>query len=146
MSAPLDPRDWGPAPTARQLAAAAAVAAHTHGAAVAGVLADALTCKEVACRLGITPATVRARIRRGELLAIKHARRWHLPGWQLDRQGALPGLVELIAAWPGTPLALATWATRHHVDLGDRSPAELLRSRYSAPVLALAHAIATAGC
>lgn len=120
---------WDRPPTTEQLAIARATAAQAQRDALSDVLGDALTCADAAARIGTTAASVRARIRRGELTAIKDAGRWHLPAWQFGTSGPLPGLPELIAAWPGTPLALSVWAMTPNADLrGGQALARALRA------------------
>lgn len=59
----------------------------------------AIGTAEAARRLGITPGAVRARIRRGQLLAIRSARRaWQLPCAQFDEDGTIEGLGAVLAA------------------------------------------------
>ena len=120
---------WGDAPAARELAAARAVGDHARQAALADALEGALTREQASARLGITAQAVSERMKAGKLTAIRRGREWRFPAWQFGDDDALPGLPELTAAWPGTPLALSTWAVKPSPDLGGRTPAQEMRRR-----------------
>jgi hypothetical protein len=50
-------------------------------------------------------------------LGFVHRDRWWLPAWQFTSRGVLPGLEQVIGAWPGSRIALALWALEPAVDL-----------------------------
>lgn len=60
------------------------------------------------------------------LVALRRGREWRLPAWQFHEDSVLPGLDRLIAAYPGTPLALTTWATTPNADLDGYTPAKAM--------------------
>ncbi len=120
---------WGPAPTAAQLAAARELEEHARQHALARVLDGARTREQVASHLGVTPQAVSERLKAGRLVAVHRGREWRFPAWQLSDDDVLPGLSELVAAWPGTPVALSLWATTPTPDLDGRTPAEVLGRR-----------------
>jgi hypothetical protein len=51
----------------------------------------------------------------------------------------------VIAAWPGTTLALTLWAMSPAADLGGRTPAQALAARRVAAVIELERALEVAG-
>lgn len=137
--------EWGPAPGAAQLAAARELQEHARQRTLSRVLDGALTREQVASRLGVTPQAVSERLKGGKLIAVRRGREWRFPAWQLGADDALPGLSELVAAWPGTPVGLSTWATTPTADLDDRTPAEVLGRRDGpARAIALAEQISAA--
>jgi hypothetical protein len=120
---------WGPAPTAAELAQARRVAARSRREALQGALADALTRGQVAELLGISPQAVSKRHSAGALVALPRGREWRFPAWQFQDGGTLPGLADVVAAYPGGTLSLCTWATTPNADLDRRTPAEALARR-----------------
>lgn len=117
---------WGPAPTDRELADARQVAQAALDEALQMARADALTREQAARRLGISPQAVSKRIAAGGLIAVSRGRERRLPAWQFHEDGVLSGLANVIAAYPGGPLSLTTWATRPSADLDDATPAQTL--------------------
>ncbi|MGH3666492.1 MAG: helix-turn-helix domain-containing protein, partial [Egibacteraceae bacterium] len=116
----LDPALWGPAPDADEVRAAAAANAVRLARERVGVAADALSREDVAELLGVSSQAVSNRIRAGQLVAIRAGRRWLLPVWQFDpgsTDPVLPGVTDLLAGWPGSPVALSRWATTPSRDL-----------------------------
>ncbi|MGO9792699.1 MAG: wax ester/triacylglycerol synthase domain-containing protein [Solirubrobacteraceae bacterium] len=111
----------GRAPSAQQLVAAGEVGEQARRAAMADVLADALTREQAAERLGITAQAVSDQRKNGRLVVLRRDREWRLPRWQFGDDGALPGLPAVIAAWPGTSLALTVWAIKASPDLAGRA-------------------------
>jgi hypothetical protein len=141
----LDPAVWGEVPSPQRLAAAREVGERARETALAGALDGALTREQTAARLGVTPQAVSERMKAAKLTAIRRGREWRFPVWQFSDDDVLPGLAELIAAWPSTPLALSTWATKPAFDLDGRAPAqELSRPGGAKRVLDLAEAISAA--
>jgi hypothetical protein len=139
----LDERLWGPRPTDADVAAAQ----RASQAAVAGALTEALTNAlsrdEAALRLGISPQAVSKRLAAGALVALTRGRTRWFPAWQFHEDGVLPGLADLIAAYPGTPLALTVWATSPSADFSGATPAQTLTRRGGpARVAAVARALA----
>jgi hypothetical protein len=125
----LDESPWGPAPTDSQLASARESGRTAVGEALSAALEGALTRAQAGQRLDISPQAVSKRVAAGSLLALRRGREKRLPSWQFHEDGVLPGLGEVIDAWPGTPLSLSRWMTLPAVDLGGRTPAIALRRR-----------------
>jgi len=123
------PGGWGPEPSPRELQAALAVADRAREDALAAALDRALTREQAAVRLGVSRQAVSERLKAGRLTALQRGREWRFPVWQFGEDATLPGLSELIVAWPGTPLALSRWAVTEHPDLGGFTPAQALRRR-----------------
>jgi len=142
---PLDAELWGPEPTAEQLADADRIGDAAVQDVLGRALEGALTRDQAADRLGVTPQAVSERRKSGKLVGLRRGREWRFPAWQFADDGAIPALDELIAAWPGTPLALLAWATRPSPDLDGRTPAQTL-TRRNGPgrVVQLAHALGDA--
>lgn len=82
------------------------------------------------------------RLRRdGRILALRVGRQWRYPAWQFDVDGpggVLPQLDEVVDKLFLSPEGAASWLTRPHGDLGDRTPVERLRARDADTVLRLA--------
>lgn len=141
----FDLASLGAAPTPAEVKAATLVGEGARREAMARVLADALTRDEAADRLGVTPQAISERLKAGKITAIRRGREWRFPAWQFDDDAVLPGLANVIGAWPGTALALSAWATRPSVDLDGRAPAqELGRRGGDARVLELLDAVSIA--
>lgn len=137
---------WGPRPSLVEVASARAASDAARRAALASVLDGALSRDQAAERLGVSAQAVSERLKARTLTAVRRGREWRFPVWQFADDAALPGLRQIIATWPGTPLSLSTWATKPSPDLGGRSPAqELARRDGTARVLELADAIGAAG-
>jgi hypothetical protein len=136
---------WGPEPTPAQLAEARIVGDAAVAAALARVLDGALSTGQAAARLGVSPASFETRVRARQLLVLQSDAGWRCPAWQFGDDGSLPGVGELIAVWPGSPLALSMWATTPSADLGGRTPADALTSQGGPRrVIELVEAIAAA--
>jgi hypothetical protein len=141
----LDDTLWGPPPTDEQLADARRVAQRAQQEALAAVLADALTRQQAADLLAISAQAVSKRRDAGTLVALARGRELHFPAWQFHDGAALPGLADVIAAYPGTALSLSTWATTPNADLDGLTPAQALTRRGGVErVLAAAEAISAA--
>ena len=125
----LDDTLWGLPPTEPELAAARGRAQAAVNDALKTALSDALSREEVGRRLGISPQAVSKRLAAGGLVALSRGREKRFPAWQLHEDGVLPGLAEVIRAYPGTPLSLTAWATAPSADLDGRTPAETLTRR-----------------
>jgi hypothetical protein len=138
----LDDALWGPAPTDQQLAEARQIARSGLDEALERALADALTRDQAARRLGISPQAVSKRLAAGGLVALSRGRSKRLPAWQFHEDDVLPGLPDVIAAYPGSALSLTTWATSPSADLDDVMPAQALTRRDGVPrVLAAVQAL-----
>jgi len=108
-------------------------------------VAEASLSREQAAQyLGISPQAVSERKKAKKLAAIRRGRETRFPAWQFTDEGTLPGLEQVIGSWPGSPLALATWAQRPSPDLDGRTPAEALRDGDVDAVIALERAIEAA--
>lgn len=117
---------WGAQPGEGEIAAARHSGEVAVEQALEQALRGALTRDEAAERLGISPQAVSKRRAARTLVALRRGREWRLPAWQFYEDGLLPGLPDLIAAYPGTPLALTTWATTPNADLDGHTPAEAM--------------------
>ncbi len=119
---PLDPAlDWAdPAAVTAALALAATIERE-------GGLWD---IDRVARHLGVTPATVRARTRRGRLVALPIAARGRrYPAWQFANRGVLPDLAESLAMLHGAglqPWAQCRFFLTARDDLAGRDPRTVL--------------------
>ncbi|HSZ14136.1 MAG TPA: hypothetical protein VK790_08880 [Solirubrobacteraceae bacterium] len=125
----LDESLWGSAPTAQQLTRAQQASYTAFQDEMRTALADALTREQAAARLGITPQAVSKRLASRAMVALRRGRVSMLPAWQFDEGGTLPGLKQLIDAYPGGPLSLTAWATSPSPDLADATPAHALARR-----------------
>lgn len=126
---PLDAALWGEAPSPAALADARRLAQRAQREALTGVLADALSRQEAATLLGISPQAVSKRHAAGALVALSRGRELHFPAWQFADGAAVPGLADVIAAYPGSPLALSLWAQAPNPDLERVPPAQVLSRR-----------------
>lgn len=125
----LDEQLWGKPPTDEELVQARRVAQRAQQEALAGVLADALSRGQAAELLGISPQAVSKRHAAGALIALSRGRELYFPGWQFADGAAVPGLADVIAAYPGSPLALSAWAVAPNADLDRAAPAQVLTRR-----------------
>ncbi|HEU0102580.1 MAG TPA: hypothetical protein VFR07_09700 [Mycobacteriales bacterium] len=97
------------------------------------LLADALTVREAASRLGVTDSRVRQRLAARTLLGVEDSSAWRLPQFQFDGSGLLHGLDAVLPAFPedAHPLAVLRLLESPHPDLeldGEPvSPREWLR-------------------
>lgn len=117
---------WGPAPGEGDLAAARRAGAAAVDAALTVALSGALTEDQAALRLGISRQALSKRRTAGGLVELRRGGECHFPFWQFYEGGLLPGLADLIAAYPGTDLALTTWALEPNPDLDGLTPAAAL--------------------
>lgn len=86
-----------------------------------------LPIDQVARLLEIQPDSVRKRIQRGGLLAVKQGPSLLLPAFQFGDNGVLDGISEcLIALESVGDWTRLDWFMKPHPDLDDRAPAELL--------------------
>lgn len=125
----LDDTLWGPAPGDQQLADARQIARSAADEAMAAALAGALTRGQAAQRLGISAQAVSKRHAAGRLVALSRGRVKLFPAWQFHEDGVLPGVADVLAAYPGGPLSLSTWATTPNPDLDEATPAQTLVGR-----------------
>lgn len=91
-------------------------------------LADSLSTRELAERLGVSPAAVTKRRSKGGLVAFLHAGDWRYPAWQLRGAELLPSVD---AVWRALPeqdaLSLMRWFTLPSRQLDGATPIECLR-------------------
>jgi hypothetical protein len=59
--------------------------------------------------------------------------------------GTLPGLRDVIAAWPGSTLALTLWATTPAADLDGQTPAQALAAQRVDDVIELERELEVSG-
>jgi hypothetical protein len=97
-----------------------------HEGAPRSTLAGSLTRTQVAAFLGVAPQAVSKLDAAGALVAVARGREHRFPAWQLNDGATLPGLTEVIDAYPGGTIALTAWAAAPNPDLGDLSPAAAL--------------------
>ena len=139
---------WGPPPTPDQLADAVLVNTRKSFAARRDVEQASLPRSAVAAALGTSATAVTDRLEAGKLVGLKRGREWLIPSWQLDadsRDGLLPGLVELIATFPGGPVSLSAWVKKPAVDLDGQTPHEALSKGRVDEVVRLARQLSAAG-
>jgi hypothetical protein len=138
----LDEALWGLPPTDDEVADARRAGQAAVNEALPVALTGALSREEAAERLGISPQAVSKRLAARALVALSRGRTRWFPAWQFHEDGVLPGLADVIDAYPGTPLALTMWATTPSSDLDGAAPADVLvRRGGSARVVAAAHAL-----
>jgi Protein of unknown function (DUF2384) len=125
----LDEALWGSAPTDRELAQARRASNVTLEGALRDALPGALTREQATQRLGIPPQAVSKRVASGGLVALRRGQVSRLPAWQFHEDNVLPGLKEVIAAYPGGALSLTSWATSPSPDLDGATPAQTLTRR-----------------
>lgn len=126
---------------------AARVAARRSESAAA-LMAQSVTLADAARRTGSSQRYLQRLVRQGDALAFEAEGLLRLPVWQLQGNGVspvVPGLRDLLNAFPGGLAALHRWALQPHVDLHGRTPAQGLQREKTATVIALASAIAAAG-
>jgi excisionase family DNA binding protein len=150
MDAPdaVDAGLWGAAPTEAQYMEAAGRSVALEERRRQQVLADALNRRQAAERLGISPQAIANKIEAGRLLALRVGREWRLPAWQFDadaRDGVVPGLELLIAAYPGGAVSLSVWAGRPEPNLDGEPPLAALRDGRAEEVARLASSLDAAG-
>ncbi len=129
MADQLDESLWGSAPTAQELARAQQISHAALQDELRATLADALTREQAATRLGVTPQAISKRVASGAMVALRRGRVSMLPAWQFHEDGTLPGLKQLIDAYPGGSLSLTAWATTPSPDLAGATPAHALTRR-----------------
>lgn len=92
-------------------------------------LADSLSTRQMAERLGVSPGAVTKRRAKGGLVAFRHAGDWRYPAWQLRGSGLLSGVD---AVWRTLPeqegLSLVRWFTLPSRQLDGATPLECLRT------------------
>lgn len=138
----LDEGLWGSPPTEQGLALAKRSSYTTLAGAVHEALLDTLSREQAAAQLGITPQAVSKRVASGGLVTLRRGRVNRLPAWQFYEDTVLPGLKQVIAAYPGGALSLTVWATSPSSDLDGATPAQTLSRRGDlARVLELARAL-----
>ena len=136
---------WGRRPTDAQVAHARRIGHAAEIEALEDALTDALSRDAAAVRLGISPQAVSKRLAAGALVALSRGRTRWFPAWQFHEDGVLPGLADMIAAYPGTALALTVWATSPSADLDGLTPAQAMTRRGGlGRVVAAAQALAAA--
>src|SRR5699024_767167 len=104
--------------------------------------AASLTTAEVAELLGRKDASIRRSKAAGDLYALPSSggRTARFPAWQFEGSQIVPGLREIVPAFPGYfhPLSIQGFMTTPHDELGARSPAQwLLRGGPAGAVVAL---------
>ena len=108
------------------------------------LIEQSLSRDVTAHRLGVSPQAVSDMLDRGDLIGLKQGREWRLPEWQFDAEsprGMLPGLREVIAAFPASVVALSRWIGRENPDLQGMSPRAALGKGNTGDVLRLIRAL-----
>lgn len=110
--------------------------------AMRDALSGALSCEEVMQRLGITPQAVSRRLEGGRLLALSRGRVGWFPAWQFHEDGVLPGLEQVITAYPGSALSLTSLGDFALAGFDGQTPAQaLVRSGGVSRVLGVLRAL-----
>jgi excisionase family DNA binding protein len=146
-TADLDESLWGAAPAPAKQRAAALQALEDDFVARRAVLDNSLTRAEVANLLGVSNQAVLERLETGDLIGLKKGREWRIPMWQINpdaERGFLPGLAQLRRVFPGGLVSLTRWATTPNVELGDKTPADVLASGHVDDVIRVAATITAA--
>jgi hypothetical protein len=108
------------------------------------LIEGSLSRDAAARRLGVSPQAVSDMLDRGDLIGLKHGREWRLPEWQFDAdspRGLVPGLREVVAAFPASVVALSRWIERENPDLQGLSPRAALQKGNASDVLRLVRAL-----
>jgi hypothetical protein len=135
---------FGPPPTTEEMKVVRASAGAIRKAAEERVLEHCVAVNTSGGLISVSRRRVLRRIRRGRLVALRRDATYYVPRWQFRGRGFLGGVDHVIAAWPGSPLALAGWAVQPSVDLDDRPPAQALAEGDVRAVLELEAAIVAA--
>ncbi|MGH9064802.1 MAG: helix-turn-helix domain-containing protein [Acidimicrobiales bacterium] len=148
----LDSALWGPAPTPAEVGVAAAKSATALARERAEVCSESLSRIEAARALGVSSQAVSQMLTAERLVGLRQGREWRFPTWQFssrsDRdagRGMLPGLAELVEAFPAGPVALSRWVVTPSSDLDGASPRELLSRGGVEAVVSLARSLTAAG-
>lgn len=143
----LDERFWGPAPSDVEVGAAILASVTHEFQDRQHVLGQSLSRSQVAELLGISRQAVSELIGSGRLLGLRHGREWRLPAWQLDAdaaEGYLPGIADLLQAFPGGVISLTLWVQQPNADLDGRRPVNVLQTGGVSQVVAAARALTAA--
>jgi hypothetical protein len=135
---------FGPPPTVEEMNRVRAPMTALRDAAEGSVLERCVTVPATGGLIAISRRRVLRRIRHGRLVALRRDSTYFVPEWQFRGHGFLGGVEHMIAAWPGSPLALADWAEQPSVDLDDRTPAQALADGDVRSVLKLEASIVVA--
>jgi len=111
------------------------------------LLRDTVSSTVAADMLGVKPQTVRNRVKRGALLAVREGGDFRVPVWQFDREGedgVIHGLPEVLKALDVPPFSQIRWLTRPNPYLEDRTPLEALKQGEIDTVVAEARGVGVA--
>ena len=99
-------------------------------AALLGEAAQSLTIDQAADLLGVHRSRISHRVSDGQLYSFRLGSQRRLPVWQFTEAGALPGLVQVLAALPQDlhPGAVQGFFTTANPDLGDATVRQWLAS------------------
>lgn len=137
-------RAFGPEPTKEAFAEAVAWNVSTGMERRRNLIEHSLSRDAAARRLGVSPQAVSDMLDRNDLIGLKQGREWRLPEWQFDAdsaRGLLPGLREVVEAFPASVVALSRWIERENPDLQGSSPRAALQNGDAADVLRLVRAL-----
>ena len=118
-----------------------------HLAGMARLRADSMSVEEAARLLGVDPSRIRQRLggRPRTLLGMKVGRAWRVFRYQLEGDGLVPGLEQVVARLPrdDSPVGIHAWLTHPDADLEVNgkpvSPLDWLRTGHDpAPVAGMA--------
>lgn len=127
---------FGPPPTTEQVAEAEAWNAWAQGQARALVRQASVTLDELQPALGLDDDQFRDLQATDGLLVVPIDGRLYAPRWQFTPAGSLlPGLGDVLAAFPGDRLSLAEWLIRPASALGGNLPILLLARGEHEPVV-----------
>jgi hypothetical protein len=139
---------WGPPPSPDQLADAVLANTRKSFAARREIEQDSLSRADVAAALGTSATAITDRLEAGKLVGLKRGREWLIPSWQLhadSKDGLLPGLSELVSAFPGGPVSLSRWVKKPTVDLDGETPLAALTKARVDEVVRMARQLSAAG-
>lgn len=134
----------GQRPSGEALSAAVARNEARVWAARRRVYDGALSRREAADRLGVSPNQVTNLLRDGELVAIDGSDGIRVLEWQLaadTRKGRVEGIARVVEVFPLGPVSLAQWMTRPDPGLGGVTPCQALIEGRSDDVVAAAASI-----
>lgn len=135
---------WGPEPTSEAVLSGLRHQVRLDFERRRAIGSGSLSRSEIAELLGKSPQAVTGDLEAGRLIGIRDGRHWLIPGWQMAADtpsGVVPGLAELVRAFPAGPVALTEWVLRATPDLDGRTPREALLGGDEDQVLRLARSL-----
>jgi hypothetical protein len=108
------------------------------------LLRDTISSARAAEILGVSAQTVRNRMQRGKILAVRERGDYRFPIWQFDtggEDGVIRGLPRALNELELPPISKLRWLTHPNPSLDDRTPLDVLRQGDIETVIAEARAI-----